>query len=76
MGEHKIDRRDVEGAFERYRDLTGDDDARIVREEAGTVVFYGMTGRLSFRLIGAAAAFTAIDSYCQGYEAGRARSEP
>jgi hypothetical protein len=65
---HKPQRGDVEAAFARYQELTGDDTANLLRDGAYWLVdgrYKGLEG------YGAGMMTLALSRFCDGWEAGR-----
>lgn len=74
---HKYVRADVERAVARYRDLTGDAAATLTRTEAGKLVVYRVENSAhlrGFAAYGAFSAWSAVEQFCNGWEAGFAQN--
>jgi hypothetical protein len=69
---HKPTPSDVRAAFEKYKRITGDNLARLIRTEPehGATI-YETEGAFEGRWYGAASALLAIESYCSGYKDGQ-----
>lgn len=74
MSIHRYRPQDVEIAFDRYKDLTGDRTARLKRIGTTNIAIYVVEDSQhldGFRAYGARAAYDELDLFNRGFAAGR-----
>lgn len=74
MSQHRYRPMDVEIAFDKYRELTGDRNARLKKIGTANIAIYQVEGSKhleGFRAYGARAAYDELDLFNRGFEAGR-----